>query len=165
MFLTIALLILVIFIAHQVFVYVMGARRPLKLFIADRIAKLVFNTGRLVPSLVPYLRQSFTFMAKYTQRLNKLVKCTKIDIDSKLPFQLYIYESKSSTSGNDDTDGKLPVLLFVHGGGFMYQHTSNYTSILSDIAARNTCIVVSVEYEQKVFTYFYLININIINFI
>ena len=72
---------------------------------------------------------------------NRMVKDTVISLEERMvPLRLY-YPSKKSLQGNQ------PVILFLHGGGFVFGSVEYYHVMASKIARVSGRIVVSVEYS------------------
>jgi len=75
-----------------------------------------------------------------TPRQKKLLDTTFIVSDLHIPARIY-YPTKKSLSGNQ------PVILFFHGGGFVFGSVEQYNLMVSKLARVTGQIVVSVDYS------------------
>lgn len=64
----------------------------------------------------------------------------------EVPVRLY-FPNEESMNGNVSENGKYPVLLFFHGGGWVTGNVKNYDRICSLMAQSTEHIVASVEYR------------------
>lgn len=60
--------------------------------------------------------------------------------DGQPAVDLYVYRPKNAA-------GKLPVIYFIHGGGYIMGNARQNNATLADLAERNQAAVVSVEYR------------------
>ncbi|MDM8354955.1 alpha/beta hydrolase [Pandoraea communis] len=99
----------------------------------------------LTPDSVVKLRESRDRAALHPLREIKLKKIEDVQVPSeerRIPVRIYVPEDERLARG-----GKLPVVMFIHGGGWTLGSVTSYDSITRELSRAIPAIVVSVDYR------------------
>ena len=113
-------------------------RRPLNYLTASMLVLLIITSCALIP---PTLRTVVNFKAKSFQGTpEEIAKVENINIaGSEVQIPLRIYTPEGS--------GPFPILVFMHGGGWVIGSLDTCDKICRFLANRVGCIVISVDYR------------------
>lgn len=106
--------------------------KPMALSLLKKINRVLEDSSKLKEP-APWMKGIFTPKQK------RLIDTVLIYQDIRVPVRIYYPTQKSM-------QGKHPVTMFLHGGGFMYCSVEHYHMVVSKLARVSGNIFVSVEY-------------------
>lgn len=116
----------------------------------DRRAQYLFRVGRLVERSMPSLSPAAA--RRYYARLNRVLEASPPDIGSVSELSLHLRSGQRPARAyypvnTENDDGKLPALVYIHGGGFTIGSIDTHDTLCRRICVAAHCVVVSVDYR------------------